>query len=112
MNIKNYFLATFLAFLTFAGFTAFAETDPDNDGTPKKMTEKEFKVALEALTERIDVLKEARKNAGTKEEKRAVKDEIAKVKKEAKELKSQANGYGIYISTGALLVIILLILLL
>lgn len=113
--MNNYCLTILLSFFMLVMFPASAlETDPKNEGTPENdiMTEAEYNAALIILNDRIEQLKEAKKAAKTKIEKKEVRDEIKAVKKEAKELKKQKNGAGIYIGSGALVVILLLILLL
>ncbi len=113
MKTKSLFFAILLFFFAFTSLPVSAETTPTDGETPEKhRTEEEYKVALDVLTERIEVLKEAKKNASTIEEKQLVKNEIKEIKKEAKALKQEASSNGIYIGAGALIVILLLILLL
>lgn len=113
MKAKLFFFAALVSFFTFSTFPAFAETtsDPTENTVDKKMTEEEFKAAYHALKDRMDFLKEAKKNAKTKEERQKVQNEIRDVKEEAKQLKQQQSG-GIYIGAGAIIVILILILLL
>nr|WKN39589.1 hypothetical protein K4G66_12890 [Tunicatimonas sp. TK19036] len=110
MNAKPFpfFFSLFLmACLT--SFTALADA-PANDETTSVSTA-ELEIQINALTERLETLKEAKKHAVTKDEKQLIKHEIRDVKKEAKALKQQASG-GIYIGSGVLIVALLLILLL
>lgn len=113
--MNKYCLTMLLSFFMLVVFPASAlETAPKNEGAPENdiMTEADYNAALIVLNDRIEQLKEAKKAAKTKIEKKEVRDEIKAVKKEVKELKKQVNGAGIYIGSGALVVILLLILLL
>lgn len=109
MKAKSFFFAALFSFFTFIGLPTFAETT--SDPADKVMTEEEFKEAYNALKDRVDYLREAKKNAQTKAEKQKVQDEIRGIKEEAKELKQQQSG-GLYIGAGALLVLVVLLLLL
>lgn len=109
MKTKAVFFAMLACIFTFSSLSAVASNDPVEDD--QKMTQQEFQFALNALQERVENLKEAKKNADTRAEKVALRAEIKDVKKETRELKQQASG-GIYIGGGALLVIILLLILL
>lgn len=109
MKTKSVFFAVFFCVFSFTSFNVSASDSPVSDD--HQMTKKEFQIALDALKQRVENLKEAKKNADTRVEKEALREEIKDVKKETRELKQQASG-GIYIGGGALLVIILLLILL
>lgn len=115
MKIKTIFPVALLCFFSFTILPVSAETDPVITGKEpadtKQLTKQEFEKAYETLKERTHALKEARKHARTKLEKQKINAEIKGIKEEAKALKEQLSG-GVYIGSGVLLVIILLILLL
>ena len=102
-----------IAFLLVAALQlpALSATTTEGDPVSVPMTEAELNTAIVDLTARVEVLKEAKKNATTRVEKKRIRAEIRDIKKEAKHLKQQANG-GIYIGAGALVVIVLVLLLL
>ncbi|WKN33061.1 hypothetical protein PZB74_06850 [Porifericola rhodea] len=110
MKTKVLFLTLLSFTLSFSTLKVNAATDPLP--ADEQMTKEEYQLALEQLEERVDVLKEAKKDATTKAEKEAIRSEIKDVKEEAKALKQQAMSGGIYIGGGALLVIVLLLILL
>ncbi|WPP48188.1 hypothetical protein [Catalinimonas niigatensis] len=109
MKTKAVFFVALFCVLNFVSFSVSASDEPAADD--QQMTKKEFQIALDALKERAENLKEAKKHALTQAEKKAFREEIKDVKKETRELKQQASG-GIYIGGGALLVIVLLLILL
>ncbi len=113
MNNKPTFLKLiFLACALFIFMPLHANEGDKEAKTEKLRTKEEFKAAYEDLLQRRDALKEAKKSAATREEKQQLKEDIKDIKKEAKALKQQAIGGGIYIGAGALIIILLLILLL
>lgn len=109
MKTKLTFIVAVLMMTTLQ-FSAFSATTP-GDEPAAPMTEAELNTAIVDLSARVDVLKEAKKNATTQAEKKQIRSEIRDIKKEAKQLKQQANG-GIYIGAGALLVLVIVLLLL
>lgn len=109
MKTKSIFFSLLLGLFVFSPFGAFASNDPIPE--EKQMTEKEFQMAMDVLKTKVDNLKDAKREADTPAERKALRKEIKDVKKEARELKQQASG-GIYIGGGALIVIILLLILL
>lgn len=115
MNIRSFSFAVLLCFFTFSVLTVSAETDPvkteKEQATTKQLSKEEFKIAYKALKVKIQDLKQAKRHAETKLEKQKINAEIKGVKEEAKALKQQVSG-GVYIGSGALIVILLLILLL
>lgn len=110
MNTKPVlFFLSFCLMACFTSLTALADS-PANDKTTSVSTA-ELEVKINALSERMKTLKEAKKHAVTRDEKQLIRHEIRDVKKEAKALKQQVSG-GIYIGSGVLIVALLLILLL
>lgn len=73
-----------------------------NDPEPK-----EIPAEVRAMLDRIDEIKEMDKSGLTRVEKKELRKELREMKKEVK-----ANGYGIYLSAGAIIIILLLIILL
>lgn len=113
MKVKSFFLIAIFSLFALHTLPAFAETGPGDKGkTVKEMTKEEFKEALSVLKVKAENLKDAKKNATTKEEKQKINEDIKDVKKETNMLKEQAANGGIYIGGGALVIIVLLILLL
>ena len=101
-----------LSFFLLFSFSSFAYTaDVPSENTKSVLSEAELKARINVLTERVEFLKEAKKQAVNKQEKRQIRHEIRDIKKEAKALKQQVGG-GIYIGAGVLVVALLLILLL
>lgn len=110
MNVRPILSLLFLfLFSCSISISAMAETPTNNGETT--LSETQLKAKITTLTERLEVLKEAKKRAVNKQEKRGIRHEIRDVKKEAKALKQQVSG-GIYIGSGVLIVALLLILLL
>lgn len=110
MKTKPFLLfLSFFLLIVFSSDLAVADAPPSNDNST--LSEQEVKAQINNLTERISVLKAAKKQALTKAEKQQIRHEIRDIKKEARALKQQASG-GIYIGGGVLLVALLLILLL
>lgn len=103
------FILSFFLFTCFGSF-AYAVDAPTKE-VKSELSETELKARINVLTEKIEVLKEAKRQAVDKQEKQQIRHEIRDIKKEAKALKQQISG-GIYIGTGVLLVALLLILLL
>ncbi|SMD42581.1 hypothetical protein SAMN00777080_1141 [Aquiflexum balticum DSM 16537] len=98
-------LATAAALIAFTGITV--EAMPFKSKEPKVLTMEESERLLE-IESRVLELKEMDLTVLSKEEKKELKDELRSLEKEAKAFR----GTGIYISTGALIIIILLIILL
>lgn len=110
MNAKPVLLLLSLGFFAcFISFPTLADAPAEDNVTTLNKADLEAKIY--ALTERIELLKDAKKQAVDREEKREIRHEIRDIKKEAKALKQQASG-GIYIGSGVLIVALLLILLL
>lgn len=111
MNAKPFlFFLLVCLFSSFLSLEAVAADTPANDNATT-LSDVELKVKINTLAERVQTLKEAKKNAVSKVEKKQIRHEIRDIKKEAKALKQQVSG-GVYIGTGVLLVALLLILLL
>ncbi|RPA67547.1 hypothetical protein EF405_14200 [Cyclobacteriaceae bacterium YHN15] len=98
-------LATAATLIAFTGSTV--EAMPFKSKEPKVLTTEESERLLEIETKVLE-LKEMDLTVLSKEEKKELKDELRSLEKEAKAFR----GTGIYISTGALIIIILLIILL
>jgi hypothetical protein len=75
--------------------------------TPVAITEETPEQKLNRLTNRLEEIKAMDRNAMSKSERKALKREVREIKDEVK----QISG-GVYISIGAILVIILLLILL
>jgi hypothetical protein len=110
MKTKAFFLIAVMTLFSFSGLLADPVNEPSADDN--KMSKQEYKAAVEVLKEKVKTLRQAKKEADTRAEKKAIRAEINDVKKEARELQQQEVGGGIYIGGGALIIIVLLILLL
>jgi len=75
-------------------------------------TEEDFHQAYEVLKDKVKELKVAKKEATSKAEKKMIKEDITHVKNEIEAVKAKALSGGIYIGSGALLLIIILLILL
>lgn len=75
-------------------------------------TRVDFEQAYEILKDRIDQLKSDKNNAVTKSEKELIKLLISDTKSDIKAIKAKAISGGIYIGSGALVVLLVLLLLL
>ena len=92
---------------------AHSRTNPEPIVDLEKLeTEEDFQNAYETLKAHVKVLKTTKRAATTKAEKQHVKQEIDATKNEIEAVKAKALSGGIYIGSGALLVIILLLILL
>ncbi|WP_375585014.1 hypothetical protein [Cyclobacterium xiamenense] len=96
-----YFLAILMC-LTAIAPSAMAKNEP-----AKKEPSPEEKARLEQLDERVKEIKTMDFRAMDKEERKEIREELREINKEAKAL-----GGGIYISAGALIVILLLLIIL
>jgi hypothetical protein len=92
-----------LTVLFLVGSMSFIEAAPIKK--PKKDLTEEQKVLLEKMEARFDEIKAMDFSSMTKEEVRAVKGEM-------KEMKKEAIENGIYLSFGAIVIILLLLILL
>lgn len=98
-------LATTAALIAFTGSTV--EAIPFKSKEPKVLTIEESERLLE-IESKVLELKEMDLSILSKEERKQLKYELKSMEKEAKALR----GTGIYISTGALIVIIILLIIL
>ncbi len=109
-KMKFYLLAFSMVFANFA-FAGNGESKSDNDPVTIS-NETEIDAATQArineLTNRLDELKAIDKSELERSEKKELRKEVVEIKKELKE----QRGAGIYISGGALLVIIILLIIL
>lgn len=110
MKTKPIFVIAFLLVTTLQ-LSVFSATATEGDPLRVPLTEVELKTAIVDLEARAEQLREAKKEATTRAEKKQIRAEIRDIKKEAKQLKQQASG-GIYIGAGVLVVALLLVLLL
>lgn len=92
-----------LTFLILLGTMGFLEAAPVKK--PNKDLTEEQRILLKEMETRIDEIKAMDFNSMTKEE-------IKEVKAELKEMKKKADGHGLYISFGAIIIILLLLILL
>jgi|GEM_PF-6431270 len=72
----------------------------------------DFKQAYQTLKDRVEELKMQKKAAVTREEKRAVKEKMKETKQQIKDLRSKPVSGGIYIGSGALLLLLILLIIL
>ena len=103
-NMKKLKLTTIAVFalLTF-GFAPINAMGNNKTPVESTMTAAELRV----LIDRVEEIKEMDKSSLTKAEKKELRNELRETKKELKN-----NGRGIYLSVGALLVVIILLVLL
>mgnify|MGYP005751293469 CR=1 FL=1 len=92
-----------LTFVILLGTMGFLEAAPVKK--PKKNLTEEQRILLEEMETRIDEIKAMDFSSMSKEE-------IKEIKAEMKEMKKKADGHGIYISFGAIIIILLLLILL
>ena len=111
MKTKLFFVVSFLSAVALQTPAFAASSVNDDPVRVEPMTESELKSAILDLQVRAQELREAKKNATTKAEKKQIRSQIRDIKKEAKMLKQQDNG-GIYIGGGALIVLIVLLIVL
>jgi len=101
MKKKIYFLATALVLML------SAPTVMANDAKSKpEMTDKQ-KVRVAEITRRVEEIKDIDRSELSREDRKALRNELQEMKKEAKAM----NG-GIYLSVGAIIIVILLLILL
>jgi len=108
MKFKAFFFSAIVGLFSLTSLSAEPANDPIAE--KEKMTKQEYKMALNDLKAKVESLREAKREATTRAEKQALREDIKDVKKQAEALKQQNSG--IYIGGGALIIIILLILLL
>jgi septal ring factor EnvC (AmiA/AmiB activator) len=107
MKLKNNLLALVMLCLLFAApASAFASNSKPANENPKELTE-EQRARLQTIERRVAEIKSMDKSTLTKAERKELRKELKDMKKEAKALSG-----GVYISIGALLVVILLLILL
>ncbi|MDN3687878.1 hypothetical protein [Cyclobacterium jeungdonense] len=98
-------IAYFLSMLMF--LTAVAPAAMAKNGSADKEPSPEEKARLEQLDERVQEIKAMDFRAMDKEERKEIRNELRDINKEAKEI-----GGGVYISVGALIVILILLVIL
>lgn len=107
MNIKKNLLALLMLCLVFAGPVHAVTIDPKPKSEKPIELTPEQKARLEAIKNRVDEIKAMDKSNLTKAERKALKEELKGMKKEAKAIRG-----GVYLSLGAIIIIILLLILL
>lgn len=113
----NYWIGSVLAFILCISLCGLAGAIDRAEMHPAVYLEKpesqvEYEKAYDALKERVEELKVEKKSAVTRKEKKQVKAKMKKTKKEIKELRSKPVSGGIYIGSGALLILLILLILL
>jgi DNA gyrase/topoisomerase IV subunit A len=107
MNIKKHLLALLLLCLTFAGPVQAVTIDPKpKSEKPAELTPEQI-ARLEAIKSRAEEIKAMDKSNLTKAERKALRKELKDMKKEAKAMRG-----GVYLSVGAIIIIVLLLILL
>lgn len=107
MNIKKKLLAFLMLCLVFAGPAQAVTIDPNpKTEKPAELTPEQM-ARLEAIKNRAEEIKAMDKSNLTKAERKALRQELKGMKKEAKAIRG-----GVYLSVGAIIIIILLLILL
>jgi hypothetical protein len=113
-NMKMKKIILFILIMTFSigASTAFAsksdpKKDSDNLAVPNKTENKLSEEELSRLTRRVEEIRDMDKTNMTIKEKRAIKKELKGIKKNVRR-----SGSVVYIGTGTLILIILLVILL
>lgn len=106
--MKTKIYALILAFgLSFATNTSIVARELPTDEPAKKLTDEAIAKRMEEMRERVEEIKSLDRSKLTKKERKALRQELREMNKEAKELGQR----GIYISFGAIIIIILLLIL-
>ncbi|SIS61256.1 hypothetical protein [Belliella pelovolcani] len=104
--MKKFFINICFAILLFGG-TATAAFAKGETTTKDVEIAPEVKVRLDEIESRVNEIKAMDFTELSKEERKEIRSELKELKKEAK-----SNGGGLYISTGALIVILILLIIL
>ncbi|WP_188927682.1 hypothetical protein [Puia dinghuensis] len=105
-----YFLSVLLFLFSFRGYSR----GPSDRSTPvtlpsrealANMTEEQKQALVEQMNERVEYIKSMDKSALTKDERKELRTELKGMRKESRQVS------GVYISVGALIIIILLLIL-
>lgn len=99
-------LAIFALFLSVQFVQASTGTDEETKKGKTELTEAQ-KIRAQEMQERLDEIKAMDFKSMSKEEKKEVREELKEMRVEAK-----AAGNGVYISVGAIIIILLLLILL
>jgi hypothetical protein len=102
-NMVFVFMMTVLLFTSIP--LAASATEPRAKGPDPEPTE--IPVEVQEMLDRIEEIKEMDRSALSRAEKKELRKELREMKKEVR-----AKGYGIYLSAGAIILILLLIILL
>lgn len=95
------------------GPTGAAELNKTIDINPESLqTKEDFENAYQTLKVKVHDLKVRKKAAVTREQKNQVKKEIKEIKQLVKEIRSKPVSGGIYIGSGALILLLILLLIL
>ncbi|MXV15508.1 hypothetical protein [Hufsiella ginkgonis] len=100
MKKKIYVLVAFLMM----GFTTMAADVKDDKKAPE-LTEQQ-QVRIQEIKQRVEEIKSMDKSSLSREERKELKSELKAMKKEAR-----AMGGGVYLSVGAIIIIILVLIL-
>lgn len=101
-----------LFFLISTGNTIANEINPEPIKLESLKTKADFEQAYETLKSRVADLKIQKRTAVTKEQKDQLKEDIHKTKDEIKAVKARALSGGVYIGSGVLVLLIILLLIL
>jgi hypothetical protein len=118
MKINWLLTSSFFVFFTLLSSTIGAKNhpSPDNDreAAEKAVKLENIQARVEVLSVKIKDLRQDKKVAATKTEKAAIRSEKKRLRTELKALEAEARAVsgGIYIGSGALILIIILLLLL
>jgi DNA gyrase/topoisomerase IV subunit A len=107
MNIKRNLLALLMLCLVFASPVHAITIDPEPKKEKTAELTEEQKARLETIKNRVNEIKAMDKSNLTRAERKALKEELKGLKKEAKVISG-----GVYLSVGAIIIIILLLILL
>jgi hypothetical protein len=105
--MKKLSLCLIAALLLLAFIPMQLKAEPGTESFPKAKTEVVVSVEAVALMDRLDVIEAMDKSDLSSAEKRELRKEVRDIKRELKEL-----GGGVYISVGAAIIIVLLLIIL
>jgi len=104
--MKKTVILVFVCMLSMVIMPASAMTT-ENNPAPKTVITEEIPAEVKILLDRIDEIKAMDKRGLERSERRALRKEVRAIKKNLR-----ASGNGIYISSGAIIIILLLIIIL
>jgi hypothetical protein len=118
MKINWLLASAFFMLFTFLSSTIGAKNDPspdnDREAAEKAVKLENIQAKADVLLVKLQDLKQAKKDAATKTEKAAIRSETKQLRAELNALEAEARAVsgGIYIGSGVLILIIILLLLL